>query len=105
MRLPEFRAGEKNPHALTGLDIGYDDATIHLFEQETGITIPSEQGDRQRFNKRYQWLMQNFKEEWINWRCQKVHDMDMGIHAHLTALRKNWGVWHLTGRPDEMCSG
>lgn len=100
MRLPEFRAGEKNPHALTGLDIGYDDATIHLFEQETGITIPSEQGDRQRFNKRYQWLMQNFKEEWINWRCQKVHDMDMEIHAHLTALRKNWGVWHLTGRPD-----
>lgn len=100
MRLPEFRAGEKTPDAQTGLDIGYDDATISLFTHETGISIPVAIGDKDRFQKRYRWLLQNQKEKWLSWRSSKVHEMDEQIYAHLTAHRQDWKVWHLVGRPD-----
>ena len=53
------------------LDWGYEDYTIDLFQKETGIKIPVSPKDPERFEKRYQWLMANAKQKWIDWRCDQ----------------------------------
>lgn len=54
------------------LDVDYGDLTISLFERETGIKVPVPKNDPFRFTKRYNWLMENAREAWIEWRCKKV---------------------------------
>jgi len=44
---------------------GYGDYPVALFEKETGVKIPVETADPQRFSKRYQWLMANAYEPWV----------------------------------------
>ncbi len=51
----------------------YDDYTIGLFEKETGVKIPVKKTDRNRFSKRYKWLMDNAKPQWTKWRCDKMN--------------------------------
>lgn len=51
---------------------GYDDYSIKIFEQDTGIMVPIDTKDKKRFMKRHVWLVKNAKEQWINWRCQKL---------------------------------
>ncbi len=51
----------------------YDDYTIGLFEKETGVKIPVKKTDRNRFPKRYKWLMDNAKPQWTKWRCDKMN--------------------------------
>jgi hypothetical protein len=57
------------------LHSGYDDYTISLFENETGIKIPVEPKDPNRFSKRYDFLIFKFRPEWIAWRCRKIHGL------------------------------
>lgn len=57
------------------LENGYGNVETHLFEEETGIRIPVSYKDRERFSKRYEWLMSHAKEEWVDWRCRKIHDL------------------------------
>lgn len=57
------------------LDWGYDDFTVDLFENETGIKVPGTAGDETRFATRADWLIKNKKDEWIQWRCDKVTDL------------------------------
>ncbi|HIE08708.1 MAG TPA: hypothetical protein EYP65_02535, partial [Armatimonadetes bacterium] len=54
------------------LDVDYGDFTLSLFERETGMKVPVPKSDPLRFTKRYKWLMENAREEWIKWRCKKV---------------------------------
>ncbi|MFC2087833.1 hypothetical protein ACFLSA_06715, partial [Bacteroidota bacterium] len=53
---------------------GFEDYTIDLFEKETGIHIPVNKRDPDRFEKRYQWIKKNIEEQWITWRCAKYTD-------------------------------
>jgi len=62
---------------------GYEDYTTELFERETGIKIPVEPKDQQRFSKRYQWLKENNWDKWIAWRCEKVRDIYAGLLKEL----------------------
>lgn len=57
------------------LGTGYDDQTVSLFEQETGTKIPVEASDPGRYHKRYQWLMANARQGWIDWRCKQLYAM------------------------------
>ncbi len=66
---------------------GYDDYTIGLFEQETGIKVPAETDDPERFSKRYEYLIFTCKEAWIEWRCKKIHELICKIRDTLTKHR------------------
>ena len=57
---------------LGGLDAGYDDWTLSKFERETGVKVPVDAQDPERFAKRCDWLLANFREPWIHWRCEEV---------------------------------
>ncbi|OGV73322.1 MAG: hypothetical protein A3K19_14315 [Lentisphaerae bacterium RIFOXYB12_FULL_65_16] len=50
---------------------GYGDYDLEAFGKDTGITVPVASDDKKRFAKRYQWLMENAKEQWIDWRCRE----------------------------------
>lgn len=64
----------KNPtlHNFHSLDWGYDDRSIALFEQDTGIRVPVAADDPARYGARFQWLMSHARAQWIAWRTQKV---------------------------------
>ncbi|HEY3377422.1 MAG TPA: hypothetical protein VGL77_07990 [Armatimonadota bacterium] len=55
---------------------GYDDFTVDLFSRETGVTIPVEATDKNRFSKRYDWLTKNAYETWVSWRCKKIKQVN-----------------------------
>ncbi len=63
------------------LDWGYDDFTVALFEKETGIQVPVDPADQERFAHRAEWLLKNKQAEWIQWRCDKVTDLYRRIVA------------------------
>ena len=56
---------------------GYGDYNTAFFEKDTGIKIPVDKKSPYRFNRRYDWLMKNKKQEWIDWRCRKIHELTM----------------------------
>lgn len=55
-----------------GIDEGYGDYPVMAFEKETGINVPIDTKDPKRFSKRYEWLMSNAKEKWIQWRIRHM---------------------------------
>ncbi|MBL9179594.1 MAG: LamG domain-containing protein [Verrucomicrobiaceae bacterium] len=59
---------------LGGLEVSYDDWTISEFEKDTGTKLPVAANDPERFRQRYDWLMANAKERWLQWRCEKIAD-------------------------------
>ncbi len=75
--------------AFGSLDSGYNDVNLVSFQSETGIRIPVDRKDRFRFAKSYQWLMANAKEQWIQWRCRKLHDYYKELARLLLARRKD----------------
>lgn len=72
---------------LGGLDVGYDDWTTSEFEKDTGSKLPVAPNDPQRFRKRYDWLMANAKERWVQWRCEKIADYYGEVAAVLRRRR------------------
>jgi hypothetical protein len=56
----------------SGITEGYGDYDLKAFEDDTGIKVPVSGDDKKRFSKRYDWLMANAKEQWIDWRCRKM---------------------------------
>ena len=71
------------------LDYGYEDYTIDLFQKETGIKIPVSAKDPERFGQRYDWLMANAKQKWIDWRCDQYTRLYRKIRDRI-----------IKGRPD-----
>jgi hypothetical protein len=57
------------------LRAGYDDYTCGLFSAQTGIEIPVEPGDPDRFAKRHEYLDRVCREAWIAWRCRQIHQL------------------------------
>ncbi|MBN1558405.1 MAG: family 10 glycosylhydrolase [Lentisphaerae bacterium] len=67
------------------LDWGYEDYTVNLFEQETGLEIPADPDDPGRFRKRYEWLVHNHYDAWVDWRCRKIYAYHKRLAGILTA--------------------
>ena len=72
---------------LASINYGYEDYTIELFERETGIKIPVEPSDPERFKKRYYWLMTNVYDSWVAWRCRKIYEYHKRLSKILTDAR------------------
>jgi hypothetical protein len=79
---------------FSGITEGYDDYSIKTFAQDTGIKVPVDTKDKKRFMKRYTWLMGNAKEQWINWRCQKLAVFYQKMHDILSQdnVSRNFSV-------------
>lgn len=74
------------------IESGYNDINLKTFQQETGIIIPTYvAGDPDRFSESYKWLMNNpvAKEEWIDWRCRKIHSYYKEIASELSKYGDN----------------
>lgn len=69
------------------LHSGYDDCTAALFTRETGIAIPIDPRDPQRFSKRYEFLIFQCRPAWVAWRCRKIHELLTSLRDELTAVR------------------
>lgn len=83
------------PHKAP-FDYDYSDATILKFEADTGIDVPGEARDPNRFQQRYTFLTSGaMREAWIDWRCRNTVEV-------LTRTRDLLREW----RPDlEVPSG
>jgi hypothetical protein len=65
---------------LVSLDWGYDASTVAQFAGENGLTFPAEltalgQDDSVIAPRRYDFIMRNHREAWIDWRCRKIYDL------------------------------
>ncbi len=99
MREPEFPLAPIATLKRTPLDIGYGDYTISLYKKQTNSLLPTSPAFENRFNYRYQWIMHNEKDKWIQWRCKKVYETDKKIQNILSKYRKDWKVWKIVPRP------
>lgn len=72
---------------LPSIHWGYEDYTTELFEKETGVRIPVAADAPQRFARRYEWLMANAYEQWVDWRCKRVHAYHQRLAEVLRAAR------------------
>ncbi len=74
---------------------GYGDYTVGLFEQETGVDVPvaDDPNDLDRFKKRYDFLMNEKKDEWFAWRAQKVTEWLATIAETLRQVRPDLCVF------------
>lgn len=71
---------------------GYDDTTIQLFKEETGIEVPVDAKDPERFSKRYQFLTYVCRPAWVSWRCWKIHGLFTRIRQALSSARSDLRV-------------
>ncbi len=71
------------------LDWGYGDFTIGLFERETGVKIPGDPTDPERFRVRYEWLKTNAASQWIEWRCRKATEFFVKVRDRLRQKNKS----------------
>jgi len=88
---------------LPNLKWGYSDRNVNAFTQDTGVDVPGQAPDPQRFVKRYVFLTKRdpeVREQWIAWRCRKVKEAWMLVHDRLRAENENyiqnmelWGLW------------
>lgn len=76
-------------HHDSALNYGYEDYTVNLFEQDAGLDIPVKPLDPARFGKRYNWIMEHAREEWVDWRCDQY-----------TKLYRRFRDVLVRGRPD-----
>lgn len=79
---------------------GYDDCCCEGFTRDTGIVIPAEASDPDRFSKRYAWLMSNAREAWIAWRCKRVSAFPCTLRDRIRAIREDLtltiSIWNET---------
>jgi hypothetical protein len=62
-------------NSLPSLNWGYGDWTVGQFEKDTGIKVPGEKNDPERFQKRFKFLCsEKMLKTWMSWRQKKVMD-------------------------------
>ena len=75
------------------LDWGYDDITIGQFEKDTGTRVPVDTRDPQRFMKRYQWLMANDRDAWVDWRCIAIRQINESLARIVAESNTQWQLY------------
>ncbi len=85
------------------IHLGYDDYSIRLFEEETGIHVPVDAKAPDRFSRRYQHLTYACRPAWVGWRCRKIRQLFGKIREALAEgradLRVTITLWDETTVP------
>lgn len=71
------------------LQRGYDDVSLRLFEEETGIDVGVPIDAPDRFSRRYAFLTTQCLDSWIAWRCRKVRDLLIAMRDALREARED----------------
>lgn len=66
---------------------GYDDLSVKMFQEETGISVPSGDQPAARFARRYDFLTESCRPAWVAWRCRKIRELFGKIREALAASR------------------
>lgn len=74
------------------IHFGYDDYSVRLFAEETGIAVPVDPKAADRFAQRYKYLTENHRSAWIAWRCKKIRELFGRIRQTLAAIRSDLRV-------------
>ena len=72
---------------LGDIEGGYNDYCVEAFQRDTGIRVPVAGDDPGRTPKRYQWLMANARQQWIDWRCRALRAFYGEVAERLAAKR------------------
>jgi hypothetical protein len=63
---------------------GYSPWDLAQFKQDTGLDVPA------RAPQAYQWLRDNAWDRWIDWRCQRMHDLWVRARDAVQAVRRDY---------------
>ena len=74
-------------------DGSYDDVSMGMFEKFIGEKIPADIKDPDRFKKRYDWIKKNARNEFIEFRCQKLAELHKIIRDELISSYPNKEYW------------
>lgn len=78
---------------FNSLDWGYDDFTVGLFAKETGARVPGPLPSHEGHitpaiaKARYDWIMANAREQWIDWRAKKIGELYTKIRDRVRTAR------------------
>ena len=64
--IPSTNGGQADQNVLT---YSFDDETMRQFAAYAKVTLPGKPGEPDRFKKRYDWIMTNAKEKFVDFRC------------------------------------
>lgn len=80
---------------------GYEDFTVDLYEEETGVRIPVAPNDPERFRKRYEWLVADpaRRDHWITWRCGKYTALFRRLRDRIQGERGDIKLHIILGEP------
>jgi len=78
----------ESPFWFGGLEWGYDDYTAGRFREETGAALPTFAGD-DRHRRRHEWLTGAAREQWLEWRCEKLTEFYERLAGLLARTRKD----------------
>ena len=73
---------------LVSLDWGYDALTVARFAAENGFSLPVElissgQDESIMAPRRYDFIIQNHRQAWIDWRCRKMYDLFLRLRDRI----------------------
>ncbi len=71
------------------IEAGYNDYNIDAFEKDTGVKVQADRGNPLRGKAYFDWLMANARDEWIQWRCQKLAAWYTAIAVRMAAKRSD----------------
>ncbi len=80
---------------------GYEDYTVNLFEKETGMKIPVDKTDPERFKKRHAWLTSHAQENtaYTDWKCRKIKDIQTQLLEKVRSYRDDLKIISRYGPP------
>jgi len=81
------------------LDWGYEDCAVARFQADTGVRVPVEPSDPERFGKRCEWLLANARQEWVDWRCREYTELYRQIRDRIVAKRPDLRLHLILGEP------
>lgn len=89
--LPGWRDRRSQYNLEDPLGVGYDDWTVKVFQEDTGIKLPDfSQDNPDRFSLRYQLLTSpELKPQWEAWRCERLAKCFQSIRAEIKNQRND----------------
>ena len=94
-----FAIGVPAGYPADVLKWGYEDFSIDLFQRQTGVRLPVDPRDPERFAKRRSWLEANAWEKFLQWRCDEFSKLYLRLRDHVVQARPDAQLYVFFGEP------
>lgn len=71
------------------IQAGYNDYVINAFEKDTGIRLPVDRSNPMRGKLYAEYLLGSLREQWIDWRCQKIAKLYCELATYIRMRRSD----------------